>query len=88
MGKREIWRKPVFILLQIVRPERLMAGFDVDQFHFKGIIGILICLALFVVSDYLSGISGLGFIGIFKWFFLALAGVIFLLIVLATISNK
>ena len=65
-----------------------MAGFDIDQFHYKGIIGILICLALFVASEYLSKVQGLGFVSVFKWFFLALAGVIFLLIVLATVSHK
>lgn len=65
-----------------------MAGFDIDQFHFKGIIGVLICLALFVVSEYVSKMPGLSFVWVFKWFFLLLAGVIFVLIILATISNK
>lgn len=67
---------------------KFMAGFDLDQFHYKGIIGILVCLVLFVASEYLSKVQGLGFLGVFKWFFLTLAGVIFLLIVLATISHK
>ncbi|WP_148266456.1 hypothetical protein [Methanocella arvoryzae] len=65
-----------------------MAGFDLDQFHYKGIIGILVCLVLFVASEYLSKVQMLGFLVVFKWFFLMLAGVIFLLIVLATISHK
>jgi hypothetical protein len=65
-----------------------MAGFDIDRFHYKGIIGILICLALFVASEYVSRLPGLSFMWVFKWFFLILAGIIFLLIVLATISHK
>lgn len=65
-----------------------MAGFDIDRFHYKGIISILICLLLFVVSEYVSKMPGLGFMAAFKWFFLALAGVIFLLITLATLSQK
>ena len=54
----------------------------------NGIIGILICIVLYVISEYLSGIPLLGFFDIFKWFFILIAVILIFIVALANISNK